>query len=76
MTNKFEKLKLIISQNLGVDVAEIQESSDLAKDLGADSLDALHLIHAINDSFNIQIDPEEVAEIKTVGDLLKQISKN
>jgi acyl carrier protein len=66
-------LKQILADNLSADKDSITESSSLQDDLGADSLDAVELIMAIEDEFSLEIDSKEAEGIKTVGDLISLI---
>ncbi len=71
-----EKVKKLISEQLDVEEANIQESSSIADDLGADSLDVVDLVMAIEDEFSIEIPEDQVENIKTVGDIVKYIEDN
>ena len=51
----------------------ITEGTSITDDLGADSLDVVDLVVAVNDKFNVEIPDDEVENIKTVGDLVKYI---
>jgi acyl carrier protein len=66
---KFKSLQNLIAQNLGVDFAAVTLKANLIEDLGADSLDAMHLLVAINEAFGTNIPPEKVEKIKSVSDL-------
>lgn len=67
----FDKVREIIAEQLDVDFEEITMDTNLTKDLEADSLDAVEIIMALEDSYEIEI-PDEVAEgFKTVGDIVK-----
>ncbi len=65
-----EKLRNIIAEELGVDKSDIKNDSSLADDLGADSLDAVELIMAIEEEFELEIDDTEATKIKTVQDII------
>ena len=69
----FEKVKEILSKQLEVSVGEIQLANSLQEDLGADSLDVVELVMALEDEFSIEIADEETAKIKTVDDIVKYI---
>ena len=69
----FEKVKQLIADQLDADVDSIQEGSSITDDLGADSLDVVDLVMAIEDEFNVEIPEDEVENIKTVGDIVKYI---
>ncbi len=71
-----EKLSGIIAEELGVEKSKIKEDSNLADDLGADSLDAVELIMAIEEEFDVEIDDTEATKIKTVQDILDYLNKN
>ena len=66
----FETLQGILANNLSIDPETITAEASLQDDLGADSLDAVELIMAIEDEFDLEIDSKQAEEIKTVGDLL------
>ncbi|MFP4287071.1 MAG: acyl carrier protein [Candidatus Izemoplasmataceae bacterium] len=66
----FEKIKTIIADELGIEEDIIELDSDLTDDLGADSLDAVELIMAIEEEFDVQIDDSAAQEIKTVQDIV------
>lgn len=71
-----EKVKKLISEQLDVEEGNIQESSSIADDLGADSLDVVDLVMSIEDEFSIEIPEDQVENIKTVGDIVKYIEDN
>lgn len=73
MTEK--KVKEILSKQLNVDVAKITENTNIATDLGADSLDLVEILMSLEDEFSISIPDEAIPEIKTVGDLVNYIDK-
>ncbi len=58
------KVQKIVSEQLGVDVAEVKPEASFANDLGADSLDTVELVMALEEEFDIEI-PDEAAE--TIG---------
>ena len=70
----FEKVKELIAEQLDVaDKDGITEASSITDDLGADSLDVVDLVMALEDEFNVEIPEDEVENIKTVGDIVKYI---
>ncbi len=69
-----EKIKEIVSENLGVDVAQITEESSFKDDLGADSLDLFEMVMALEDEYEIEIPTEDLEQISTVGDVVNYIN--
>ncbi len=65
-----EDLKIIICENFGVSADEIKEESELQKDLGFDSLDAVELSIILEEKHGITIPEEKFAECQVVGDIL------
>ncbi len=72
----FEKVRSIIAQQLGADEAEITEDSHFIEDLGADSLDTVELVMALEEEFGIEISDEDAEKIQTVGDVIKYIKSH
>lgn len=72
----FEKVKKIIIEQLGVDEADVAMESSFIDDLGADSLDIVELIMALEEDFNLEIPDSEAEKILTVGDAVEYIKKN
>ncbi|HVL40283.1 MAG TPA: acyl carrier protein [Fimbriimonadaceae bacterium] len=71
----FERVKKVTVEELAVKEEEVTESASFTDDLGADSLDVVELVMALEDEFSIDIPDEEVNEIKTVGDAVNYIQK-
>lgn len=69
----FDKVKDIISENLNIDSSKITAESNIFDDLGADSLDVMETVMALEEAFDIKFPESEVKEIRTVGDLVKHI---
>ncbi|NLA77092.1 MAG: acyl carrier protein [Clostridiales bacterium] len=72
----FEKLRAIICDQLGLEEDEVTLASNILEDLGADSLDVVDLVMSIEDEFDIEVPDEEIARMKTVGDVVKFIEEN
>jgi acyl carrier protein len=71
-----EKVKQIIAEQLGVDENEITPSSSFVEDLGADSLDTVELVMALEENFSIEIPDEDAEKIRTVQDAIDYIDKH
>ena len=67
----FEKVQAIIANQLGIDEAEVQLTTDFENDLKADSLDVFQIISEIEDELDITIDTDQ--NLKTVQDLVNYI---
>lgn len=71
-----EKVTGIVAEQLGVKVEEVNEASKFQEDLGADSLDTVELVMALEENFSIEIPDEEAEKITTVKDAVDYIIKN
>jgi acyl carrier protein len=74
--NVAEKIKQIVSEQLGVDEAEVTPTASFVDDLGADSLDTVELVMAFEEAFEIEIPDEDAEKIRTVKDAVDYIAKN
>ena len=68
-----DKIKGIIAEQLGVDEEEVKLETNLAKDLKADSLDAVEIIMAIEDEFDIEVPDEDAEKFATVNDIVSYV---
>ncbi len=71
----YEKFKQILAEQLDADVESITPETDIADDLGADSLDVVEMLMAIEDEFDIEIPDEEIENLKTVGNVVDYIQQ-
>lgn len=69
----FEKIKIILEEQLDLEEDAVTMDSAIADDLGADSLDVVDLAMSIEDEFDVVIPDEEIENIRTVGDLVKYV---
>ncbi|MBU5307581.1 acyl carrier protein [Clostridioides mangenotii] len=73
----FERIKEIIADQLGLDdIDKITMTTSLVDDLEADSLDAVEIIMALEDEYDIEIPDEEAENFKNIGDICKYIEDN
>jgi acyl carrier protein len=72
----FDKVKKIIVEQLGVEDADVHMESSFIEDLGADSLDIVELIMALEEEFDIEIPDSDAEKIATVGDAVEYIKNN
>ena len=75
MENIEQRVKKIIAEQLGVNEAEIKAESSFVDDLGADSLDTVELVMALEEEFSIEIPDEDAEKILTVGKALDYIKE-
>ncbi len=71
-----DKVKEIIVEQLGVDEGEVTPNASFVDDLGADSLDTVELVMALEEAFNLEIPDEDAEKIRTVQDALDYIKKH
>lgn len=73
MADVFEKLREIVARELKIDPEKITLDSAFVDDLGADSLDMVELVMALEDEFGISISDEEAQKIRTIRDAVEYI---
>ncbi|MGL4394347.1 MAG: acyl carrier protein [Brevinema sp.] len=76
MSDTFNKVKELIVDKLNVNSADVTEDASFVEDLGADSLDIVDFVMALEDEFGIDISDEDAQKIKTVRDAVDFIDKN
>ncbi|KPJ89201.1 MAG: acyl carrier protein [Spirochaetes bacterium DG_61] len=72
----FQKVKEIIVERLSVDEKDVTKEASFIDDLGADSLDTVELVMALEEEFGLEIPDEEAEKIVTVGDAVKYIESH
>jgi acyl carrier protein len=72
----FDRVKEIIVDQLGVDEEAVTPEASFVEDLGADSLDIVELVMALEEEFGIEIPDEDAEKIATVGDAVEYIKAN
>ncbi|OQX88224.1 MAG: acyl carrier protein [Candidatus Omnitrophica bacterium 4484_70.2] len=73
MNNIEERVKEIIAEQLGVKKEEIKPESSFIDDLGADSLDTVEIVMALEEEFGIEIPDEDAEKMSTVGEAIQYI---
>ena len=71
----FDKIKEIIVDQLGVEEEAVTMETHLMKDLEADSLDAVEVIMAIEEEFDIEVPDEEAEKFQVIGDIVKYVEE-
>lgn len=71
-----QKVFEIVAAQLGVEVEEVNTEASFVEDLGADSLDTVELIMALEEEFNIEIPDEDAEKISTVADAISYIESH
>ncbi len=71
-----EKVKQIIGEQLGVDESEVTPTASFVDDLGADSLDQVELVMALEEAFSVEIPDEDAEKIRTVQDAIDYVEKH
>jgi len=71
----FDKVKNVVAEQLGVKEQEVKPEASFVEDLGADSLDTVELVMALEEEFGIEIPDEDAEKAKTVGEVVEYIDK-
>lgn len=71
-----ERVKQIVAEQLGVDDAQVTPEASFMDDLGADSLDTVELVMALEEEFDIEISDEDAEKILTVQNAISYITDN
>ena len=69
----FEKVKKILCDQLDLEEEQVTEEAEVIEDLGADSLDIVDLVMTLEEEFDTEIPDEDIENLKTVGDIVKDI---
>ncbi len=69
-----ERIRSIVADQLGVELGDCTADARILDDLGADSLDVVELVMALEDAFDIEVADDDVEQIRTIGDVEKYVS--
>ena len=69
----FEEIKKVVVEQLGVSESEVTREASFVDDLGADSLDTVELVMALEEAFSIEIPDEDAEKIKSIGDTITYV---
>lgn len=72
----FDRVKTIINEQLGINEDDINIESNFLEDFGADSLELIDLIMALESEFDIEVPEEDIEEIETVGDVVSYLKNH
>ena len=72
----FDKVKEVVIDKLGVDEAAITDKAHFVNDLGADSLDQVELVMALEEEFGNEIPEDDAEKLQTVGSVIEYVEKN
>ncbi|MBI2884739.1 MAG: acyl carrier protein [Candidatus Omnitrophica bacterium] len=70
-----DRVRAIIAEQLGVKLEEVTDAASFIEDLGADSLDTVELVMALEEEFGVEIPDEDAEKMITVGDAIKYIDQ-
>ncbi len=73
MTDAGQKVRGIIAEQLGVKIEEVTDTASFVDDLGADSLDTVELVMALEEEFGIEIPDEEAEKMTSVGEAIRYV---
>ena len=73
MAEAGQKVKSIIAEQLGVKIEEVTDTASFVDDLGADSLDTVELVMALEEEFGIEIPDEDAEKITSVGEAIRYV---
>ena len=75
MSGIAEKVKVVIGEQLGVKAEEVTSQAKFVDDLGADSLDTVELVMALEEEYGVEIPDEDAEKLTTVGEAIKYIEE-
>ena len=75
-SNIADRIRTIIAEQLGLDVAEVSPDSNILDDLGADSLDVVEFVMTLEDEFDIEVPDEAAESIRTIADVERYVAEH
>ena len=75
MQEEYAKIAAIIAEQLRIDLSAVREDSLIVEELGADSVDIVEILTALEDRYQLTVEDEEIASLKTPGDILAYIAE-
>ena len=75
MSEAAQKVKSIIAEQLGVKIEEVTDAASFVDDLGADSLDTVELVMALEEEFGVEIPDEDAEKMTTVGEAVRYVEE-
>ncbi|ALC16798.1 acyl carrier protein [Desulfuromonas soudanensis] len=76
MASIAERVKQIVAEQLGVDDEQVTDEASFMEDLGADSLDTVELVMALEEEFDVEISDEDAEKIQTVQDAVDYVTEH
>ena len=74
MMNELEgRIRALVADHLGVDIGEVTPDASILDDLGADSLDVVELVMSLEDTFDIEVEDDDVEGMRTIGDIQQYV---
>lgn len=71
-----DQIKEIISEQFNLDVEDLNEDTSFEDDLNADSIDLAHLVMSLEDEYGVEVEDEDIEDIKTIGNAADYIEDN
>ena len=68
-----QKIRSLVAEQLGVELAEIKADANILDDLGADSLDVVEMVMALEEHFDIEVPDDDVEDLRTVADVERYV---
>ena len=75
VVNLTAQIRAVVANQLGVESTDLVPEASILDDLGADSLDVVELVMALEEAFDIEVPDEHVEELRTIGDIEYYVSK-